>query len=188
LRQLPQLEAERHIVADGHVGVERVALEDHRDVAVLGRDVVHDPVADLQLSRGDLLETGDHPETRRLPASGGADQDHELAFIDGEVQVIDREHVTVFLGDMVERNGRHVRTSLHRGIAGPCIQPPFGVVDGPRTRSRLELADANTSGCRAWTPLNAVAVSDAPARRTQFATNAVGGAATRARTDWFPAK
>src|SRR4026208_1865136 len=25
----------------------------------------------------------------------------------------------------------------HRGIAGPCIQPPCDVVDGPRTRSRL---------------------------------------------------
>ena len=51
LGDLAQLEAERDVVADRHVRVERVALEDHRDVAILGRDVVDDPVADPELAR-----------------------------------------------------------------------------------------------------------------------------------------
>ncbi|WP_297501490.1 hypothetical protein [Pseudonocardia sp.] len=38
------LEREAHVVGDGHVRIERVALEDHRDVAVLG---------DLELERVD---------------------------------------------------------------------------------------------------------------------------------------
>ena len=37
-----QLQAEGHVVVDAHVRVERVVLEDHRDVAVLRRDVVDD--------------------------------------------------------------------------------------------------------------------------------------------------
>ena len=35
LGDLAQLQPEREVLADGHVRVERVALEDHRDVAIL---------------------------------------------------------------------------------------------------------------------------------------------------------
>ena len=48
LGDLAQLQPEREVLADRHVRVERVALEDHRDVAVLGRDVVDDAVADAE--------------------------------------------------------------------------------------------------------------------------------------------
>ena len=48
LRRLAQPQAERDVVVDGHVRVERVALEDHRDVAVARRDVVDDALADPQ--------------------------------------------------------------------------------------------------------------------------------------------
>jgi len=125
---------------------------------------IRDPAAyrarlDRVLARVDVLEAGNQPQQRRLTAAGGPDEDHELAVVDGEVQVVDREDVAVLLGDVVEGHGGHAHTSLHRGIAGPCIQPPFGGVDGPRTRSRLELVDANTSGCRAWTTLGALAAA-----------------------------
>ena len=51
LGDLAQLQAEGQVVADRHVRIERVALEDHRDVAILGRDVVDDAVADPQARR-----------------------------------------------------------------------------------------------------------------------------------------
>ena len=73
----------------GHVRVERVVLEHHRDVAVLRRLVVDDLAADLQLAVGDVLEPGDHPQRGRLPAAGRADEDHELAVGDVEVDVLD---------------------------------------------------------------------------------------------------
>jgi hypothetical protein len=38
-RALRQLQAEGHVVEHGHVRVQRVVLEHHRDVALLGRDV-----------------------------------------------------------------------------------------------------------------------------------------------------
>ncbi len=48
LRLLSQPEAEGDVVVDGQVRVERVALEDHRDVPVARRHPVDDPVPDSQ--------------------------------------------------------------------------------------------------------------------------------------------
>jgi hypothetical protein len=71
------------------VRVERVVLEDHRDVAILRRELVHHVAADLQLALRDVLEPGDHPERGGLPAAGRPDEDHELAVLDLEVHVPD---------------------------------------------------------------------------------------------------
>ena len=121
LGHLAQLQPEGEVVADGHVRIERVALEDHRDVAILGGHVVDDPLADPQLAGGDLLEPGDHPQAGRLAAARRPDQDHELAVVDLEVEVVYRKDVTVFLGDVIERDGRHSRFLLTtRAIARPC--------------------------------------------------------------------
>ena len=107
LGDLAQLEAEREVVADRHVRVERVALEHHRDVAVLGGDVVDDLVADPQRAVGDLLEPGDHPQARRLAAARRPDEHHELAVADLEVEVRHGGHVAVLLEHVIERHGRH---------------------------------------------------------------------------------
>jgi hypothetical protein len=97
------------------VRVERVALEDHRDVAVLGRDVVHDPVADPERAGRDLLEAGDHPQVGRLATARRADKDHEFAVPDLQVEVVDGRDVTVFLRDVLERNCRHDSSSMPSG-------------------------------------------------------------------------
>ena len=60
-RELAHLQRERHVLAHRHVRVQRVALEHHRDVAVLGRNVVDQLVADVDLAGGRLLKAGDHP-------------------------------------------------------------------------------------------------------------------------------
>ncbi len=59
--ELPQLQPERHVLVGRHVRVERVVLEDHRDVAVLRGQVVHDLAADANDAVADRLEPGDHP-------------------------------------------------------------------------------------------------------------------------------
>ena len=69
LRDTPHPEPERDVVVLRHVRVERVVLEDHRHVPPAGVDVVDDGVSDTDLPVADLLETGDHPERRRLPAA-----------------------------------------------------------------------------------------------------------------------
>ena len=145
LRDLAQLQAEREVLADRHVRVERVALEDHRDVAILRRDVVDDAVADPQGAVGDLLEPGDHPQAGGLAAARWSDQDHELAVADLEVQVVDGEEVAVLLVDVLERHGRHahnLRPDRHRGSMHPATEvergrTPYVTAQGGRiVRSR----------------------------------------------------
>jgi hypothetical protein len=47
-------------ILNGHVRVQRVVLEHHRDVTVDWIEVVDDSVADEDLARGGLLETRHH--------------------------------------------------------------------------------------------------------------------------------
>ena len=68
-RDLAQLQPERHVLEGRHVRVERVVLEDHRDVAVLRRQVVDDAAADPHGPAGDRLEACHHPQRRGLAAA-----------------------------------------------------------------------------------------------------------------------
>ena len=108
LRQLAQLQPEGQVLLDGHVRVERVVLEDHRDVAILGSEVVDDPLPDPDLAAADLLEPGQHAQRRGLAAARGPNHDHQLAVLDREVQVIDGlGPVVVDLRDRIELDLRH---------------------------------------------------------------------------------
>jgi hypothetical protein len=71
------------------VRIERIGLEDHGEAAPVGRHVVRADPVDQEIARGDLLEAGDHPEQRRLPASRRPDKDHELAVPDHKVDALD---------------------------------------------------------------------------------------------------
>jgi hypothetical protein len=102
------LQRERHVVVGRHMGIERIVLEDHRDVPVLGWQRVHNRAADPDRPRGDHLQPGDHPQRRRLAAAGRADEDHELPVGDREVEVGDRlGAVRVDLRQLVELDLGH---------------------------------------------------------------------------------
>ena len=96
--------AERELDVLGHrqVRVERVALEDHGHVAVLGVDVVDDPVTDGDGAAGHLLEAGHQAQRGRLAAARRAEEHQQLAVGDVQRQVVDRGRVTEPLGDPVE--------------------------------------------------------------------------------------
>jgi len=97
------------------VRVERVVLEDHGDVAVLGQDVVHDFAVDGDGAAGDFLEARDHPQGGGFAAAGGADEDHEFAVADFQVDAMDNLHAgtlvfgvnfgEIFKGDRGHGNG-----------------------------------------------------------------------------------
>ncbi len=106
LRSAARTEAEGDVLEDRHVRIERVVLEDHRDVAPPRVELVDRLVADRDLAGGDLLEAGDHPQGGRLAAAGGADEDHELAGFDLEREVVERRDAVVDLRHAVERDGR----------------------------------------------------------------------------------
>jgi hypothetical protein len=91
-RELPHLQAERHVVVDAHMRIERVVLEHHGDVAVHRRQLVDHPVADQDVARADRLEPGDHAERRRLAAARRADQHDEFLVADLEIDVLHGVH------------------------------------------------------------------------------------------------
>ena len=84
LRRAAIDQAEGHVLVDGHVRVERVVLEHHGDVAVLGLDLVDDAPVDRDRPAADVLEAGDHAQERGLSAARRADQHHEFAMRDVE--------------------------------------------------------------------------------------------------------
>ena len=55
----PHLESETQVLRDGHMRVERVALEDHGYVAVARRDIVHGPPPDPHLPGAGILQPRD---------------------------------------------------------------------------------------------------------------------------------
>ena len=111
LRRLADLQAVAEVLPHGHVRVERVVLEDHREVALAGLEPRHVAVADQDAPVGHLLEAADRAEQRRLAAAGRPDQDHELAVADREVDVVDRAHLAAaeLLRHVVERDLTHGR-------------------------------------------------------------------------------
>src|SRR3546814_16516755 len=58
---------------------ERIVLEHHGDVTVLGFQVVHHAAADGDLAGGDHLEAGDHAQEGRLAAARRPHVNHALA-------------------------------------------------------------------------------------------------------------
>ena len=58
LGRLAQFQAESHVVVHTHVWVQRVGLEHHGDVPVLGWDIIDDAVANPDVAFCDLFQTG----------------------------------------------------------------------------------------------------------------------------------
>ena len=72
-------------------------MENHRDVAILRRDVVDSFVADEDVALRDLLEAGDHAQRGRFSATRGPDEHDELTVRDLEADIVDRGHVSAFV-------------------------------------------------------------------------------------------
>jgi hypothetical protein len=105
---LGQPERERDVLEDAEVRVQRVVLEHHRQVALARRLVVDPGSSDDHVAAGDVLQPDDHAEQGRLPAAGRADEDHELAVVDVQADVVHRgEAVAVLLDDVAHLDRGH---------------------------------------------------------------------------------
>ncbi len=115
------LEGELDVALHRLVGVERVALEHHRNVALLGLDIVDPPIADVHVAGGGVFEAGNHAQQGALPTARRTEKDHELVVVDLEGHVVDgRDLVGTLaesLGDVVETYGCHL---LHRTPSEAC--------------------------------------------------------------------
>src|ERR1700751_3097520 len=79
---LCQLKAERHVVEDGHVRIERIVLEDHRYPAIFRFKLIHYPATNRDRPARNLFKTGDHTKGSRLSAPRRSDKDHEFSVLD----------------------------------------------------------------------------------------------------------
>ena len=113
---LAQAQAVDDVLGDRHVRPQRVALEDHRHLALLGRQRArrrrHQAVADMDLAVGGLEETGDQPQRRGLAAARGAQQADQLPVVDPQRDIIDDRQRSKSLGQATQFNGRQSDHSL----------------------------------------------------------------------------
>jgi hypothetical protein len=101
----PQREA--HVFGDGHVRVERVALEHHRQVALRGRQPRDVAAVEVDAAGAERLEPGDQAQQRRLAAAGRPDEHGELAARDRQVDALDRLDLAELLLDALELEECH---------------------------------------------------------------------------------
>ncbi len=108
LRYLAHFERKGDVAGDTHVRIQRVALEHHRDIAVLARHVRHVAATDVDAAGGGRVQPGHHVQQRRLATARGADQDHEFAGCDLEVDVVeDHDVLAVHPADVADRDSCH---------------------------------------------------------------------------------
>jgi hypothetical protein len=108
LRGSPHLQPVAEVLAHAHVRVERVALEDHRDVPLARSEVGDVAAVDHDAAGRRLLEPGDQAQERGLAAPRWADEDHELARLDFERDVVDADEAAgETLRDALQRDLRH---------------------------------------------------------------------------------
>jgi hypothetical protein len=105
---LAKAEAKGYVVENGHGGIERVALEDHGDVPVLGVDIVDHMGTDVEITGRNFFQAGNHPQGGGLTAARWTYQHQKLLVSDLEVKVFDREHIAILLGDVFEEYSCHL--------------------------------------------------------------------------------
>src|SRR5690606_3227184 len=66
----------------------RIGLEYHGDAALGGWCVDDFCAIDPDAARSRILQAGDHPQQRRFSATGGSDEDHELAIRHFEIDTL----------------------------------------------------------------------------------------------------
>ncbi|MPL80520.1 hypothetical protein SDC9_26421 [bioreactor metagenome] len=105
---LAHLEPEGEVFRHRHVREERVGLEHHAEVAMLGGDIGHLPRAEQQPAAVDRLEARDAAQRRRLATARRPEQRDELALPDLEIDVFQNVQIAIELVDPVEGQGRHL--------------------------------------------------------------------------------
>jgi len=108
-----QLESKSEIVVNSHVRVQGVALKDHRDIAILRRDVINHAVADEELPGGDGLEAGDHPQCGALAAAGRTNENNEFTVGDVEVYSVNGDNgVLIHFANAFEFYASHLTSAV----------------------------------------------------------------------------
>ena len=102
--QLAHFERERDVLEDGEMREDRVALEDHPEVALLRREAGDGGAVDEDLAARGMEEAGHHHQRGRLPRAARSQEREERAGGDGHRHVLHRDHRPEDLGQVLEAN------------------------------------------------------------------------------------
>src|SRR5207302_9050258 len=110
------------------------------DVSVLGRPIVHEALADVDVARARLLQPCDQAEAGGLAASRGSHQHRELLVRDFERDAVDRDDSAELLADLFEQHLGHRAPPgggpvSARSPAPSELPPPRGWSTTPRRAS-----------------------------------------------------
>ncbi len=108
--ELFQLEPIRDIARHRHMGPERVVLEDHADIPLVGGEAADHPVPEADLPRVGLVESGQEPQQGGLAAARRAQQREQLAVTHGEVRPVHRSDGAEPLDDLPDANVHVIET------------------------------------------------------------------------------
>ena len=87
LGSLAKLQTECHVLKHGHMRIQSVVLEHHRDIAILRSNVVDQTVTDEKLTLGDLLKACNHTQSRGLTATGRTNEYQEFLVLDFKAEI-----------------------------------------------------------------------------------------------------
>ena len=68
--------------------IKRVVLENHGDVAVFRRDIVHQVPVNIKFTAGNIFQTGDHSQGGGLSAAGRTDEDDEFLIFNVKIHIM----------------------------------------------------------------------------------------------------
>ena len=103
--QARRLQAVGHIVERVHMRKERIGLENHRYVALVGWQIGHVLAADQDTAGRWVFESGQQPQCRRLATTGWSKERHQSSRLDGQGQIGQGGKITEFLGNIFKCNG-----------------------------------------------------------------------------------
>ena len=179
LVELAQREPVGDVLRHRHVRPQRVALEDHRHVALLGRQRArrrrHHAVADRDLARRRLDEARDQPQRRGLAAARGPEQADQQPVLDAQRHVVDDGQIAVALGQPAQFDRRHVPSYRFIRRLRLSFMAVFALLPQPRKQLRLHhrlgcdlvprpipvivVGNSKLSPVRAWRGMNRVSRS-----------------------------
>src|SRR5262249_49391344 len=105
--------AESYVLTHRHGRVERIRLEYHRNIAILGWNVIDNAPADLDAAGTLPLKASNDVEQRRLAAAGRPDQDGEPARAPPEANSLPHLEAAEPLFHMGEVETRHAGPLLY---------------------------------------------------------------------------
>ena len=96
----PDFQAEGDVLEHGHVPEERVVLEDEADAAIAGGAVGRVLAVEKNGAGIGEFQPGDDAQQRRLAGAGRAEQRHQLARGNRQIDLVERGELPELLGDV----------------------------------------------------------------------------------------